>query len=100
MNVAAAKCTVLVVDDDLSLTRTLKDFLVEEGYQVETAHDGEQAMAIQQRNPGICLALLDLMMPATDGISLMEQLRRNNPELPVLIMTGFGTIEKIGRAHV
>ena len=93
MSVAPSKCTVLVVDDDLSLTQTLKDFLVEEGYEVETAHDGEQALAIQQRNPGICLALLDLMMPATDGISLMEKLRRNNPELPVLIMTGFGTIE-------
>ncbi len=93
MSVAAAKCTVLVVDDDVSLTQTLKDFLVEEGYLVETAHDGEQALATQQRNPGICLALLDLMMPATDGISLMEQLRRNSPELPVLIMTGFGTIE-------
>ncbi len=93
MSTAAAKCTVLVVDDDLSLTRTLKDFLVEEGYDVETAHNGEQALALQQRNPGICLALLDLMMPATDGISLMEKLRRNNPELPVLIMTGFGTIE-------
>jgi len=93
MSEAVPKCTVLVVDDDPSLTRTLKEFLVEEGYQVETAHDGEQALAVQQKNPDICLALLDLMMPAMDGISLMEQLRRHNPDLPVMIMTGFGTIE-------
>ncbi len=90
---AYPKCTVLVVDDDLGLTRTLKEFLVEEGYDVETAHDGDQALAVQQKNPAICLALLDLMMPATDGITLMEQLRRHNPDLPVMIMTGFGTIE-------
>ena len=87
------RCTVLVVDDDASLANNLKDFLAEEGYAVETAHDAEEALAIQERNPGISLALLDLMMPLTDGISLMEQLRRRNPELAVMIMTGFGTIE-------
>lgn len=85
--------TLLVVDDDPSLTRTLKDFLSEEGYIVETALDSEQALAAQERNPRICLALLDLMMPLTDGITLMEQLRRRNPDLAVMIMTGFGTIE-------
>jgi DNA-binding NtrC family response regulator len=93
MSESGTKCTVLVVDDDPGLTRTLKDFLVEEGYLVETAHDGEQALAVQERNPRISLALLDLMMPPTDGISLMEQLRRHNPDLAVMIMTGFGTIE-------
>lgn len=85
--------TLLVVDDDPSLTNTLKDFLSEEGYIVETALDSEQALAAQERNPRICLALLDLMMPLTDGITLMEQLKRRNPDLAVMIMTGFGTIE-------
>ena len=93
MTEANVKFTVLVVDDDPSLSRTLKEFLVEEGYEVETAHDAEHALAIQERNPRICLALLDLMMPLTDGITLMEQLRRRDPDLPVMIMTGFGTIE-------
>lgn len=93
MSESGAKPTVLVVDDDPSLTRTLQDFLVEEGYLVEIAHDGEEALAVQKKNPSICLALLDLMMPLTDGISLMEQLRKENPDLAVMIMTGFGTIE-------
>ncbi len=93
MSETSAKCTVLVVDDDPSLTGNLKDFLVEEGYAVETAHDSQEALAIQERNPRICLALLDLMMPLTDGISLMEQLRKHDPDLAVMIMTGFGTIE-------
>ncbi|MBZ5533297.1 MAG: sigma-54 dependent transcriptional regulator [Acidobacteriia bacterium] len=93
MNESGAKPTVLVVDDDPSLTRTLQEFLEEEGYLVEIAHDGEEALAIQKKNPRICLALLDLMMPLTDGITLMEQLRREDPDLAVMIMTGFGTIE-------
>lgn len=93
MSDSGQKCTVLVVDDDANLTRTLKDFLVEEGYLVETAHDGDQALAVQERNPTICLALLDLMMAPLDGISLMEQMRRRNPDLAVMIMTGYGTIE-------
>jgi DNA-binding NtrC family response regulator len=93
MSQTDAKCTVLVVDDDPSLTSNLKDFLVEAGYAVETAHDGQEALALQERNPKICLALLDLMMPLTDGISLMEQLRKHDPDLAVMIMTGFGTIE-------
>ncbi len=93
MKESGTKCTVLVVDDDPSLAGNLKDFLVEEGYFVEIAHDGQEALAIVERNPAICLALLDLMMPLTDGISLMDQLRRRNPELAVMIMTGFGTIE-------
>ncbi len=93
MSQSSARCTVLVVDDDPSLTSNLKDFLVEEGYAVETAHDSQEALAIQERNPRIFLALLDLMMPLTDGISLMEQLRKQDPDLAVMIMTGFGTIE-------
>ena len=51
MSEAATKCTVLVVDDDPSLTRTLKEFLVEEGYEVETAHDGEQALGSPAEEP-------------------------------------------------
>lgn len=93
MTDAATKCTILVVDDDPRLTRNLKDFLEEEGYAVETAQDAAEALTLQRRNPHICLALADLMMPLTDGISLMEQLRQQNPDLPVIIMTGFGTIE-------
>jgi DNA-binding NtrC family response regulator len=93
MSESGTKCKVLVVDDDVSLTTNLKDFLEEEGYQVETAHESQQALAILERIPGISLALLDLMMPLTDGISLMERLRKQNPDLAVMIMTGFGTIE-------
>jgi DNA-binding NtrC family response regulator len=86
-------CTILVVDDDASLVSTLRDFLAGEGYSVEAALSAEEALSLQANTPGICLALVDLVMPLTDGLTLMDQLRKRNPELVVVIMTGFATIE-------
>ncbi len=90
---SCTSCTILVVDDDRELASTLCEFLQNEGYTVEVALSAAEALALQERNPGICLALLDLMMPVTDGLTLMAQLRQRNPDLSVVIMTGYGTIE-------
>ncbi len=87
-----ATCGILVVDDDATLAETLKDFLEHEGYPVQLALSGAEAMAAIERG-GLCLALVDLMMPLTDGLALMDDLRARNPELAVIIMTGYGTIE-------
>ncbi len=84
---------VLIVDDDPELASTLQECLEGEGYTVEVALTGAEAMAIQERNPQIVVALVDLMMPLTDGLTLTADLRRRNPEIAVLIMTGYGTIE-------
>ncbi len=88
-----APLQILVVDDDAGLAGTLQEFLEQEGYRVEVALSAAEALACYQRNPRLCLAILDLIMTPTDGLTLMEQLRRQNPELAVIIMTGFGTIE-------
>ncbi len=84
---------ILVVDDDASLAHTLRHFLEEEGYAVEVALSAAEALDVQTGGAELGLALVDLLMPLTDGLSLMEQLHRNNPDLPVIIMTGFATIE-------
>ena len=84
---------ILVVDDDASLASTLKEFLVREGYSVEVALSAAEAQAIQAANPRISLALVDLIMPVTNGLALTEELRRVNPDITVVIMTGYGTIE-------
>jgi DNA-binding NtrC family response regulator len=86
-------CAILVVDDDSGLVSTLRDFLAGEGYSVEVALSAEEALSVQANTPGICLALVDLVMPVTDGLTLMDQLRKRNPEMAVVIMTGFATIE-------
>src|SRR5450759_2274608 len=85
--------SILVVDDDQALASTLKDFLTREGYGVEVALSGAEALAIQAANPHIALALVDLVMPVMGGLALTDELRRRNPELTVVIMTGYATIE-------
>jgi DNA-binding NtrC family response regulator len=85
--------SILVVDDDQALASTLKDFLTREGYGVEIALSGAEALAVQASNPGISLALVDLVMPVMGGLALTEELRRRDPELTVVIMTGYATIE-------
>ncbi|MBI3694342.1 MAG: sigma-54-dependent Fis family transcriptional regulator, partial [Acidobacteria bacterium] len=84
---------ILVVDDDAGLAGTLQEFLQQEGYSVEVALSAAEALAIQERNPHLAMALVDLIMPVTDGMALMEQLHRRDPDLAVIVMTGYGTIE-------
>ncbi len=90
---APQSASILVVDDDAGMAGTLQEFLQHEGYAAEVALSAAEALAIYERNPGIALALVDLIMPVTNGLALMEELHRRNPDLPVVIMTGYGTIE-------
>jgi len=89
----ARPCGILVVDDDLRLAMTLQELLHQEGYTVEVAVSAAEALALQERNPGLAVALVDLIMPITDGLKLMEELHRRDPDLSVVLMTGYGTIE-------
>jgi DNA-binding NtrC family response regulator len=84
---------ILVVDDDADLAETLRDFLAGEGYSVGIATSGVQALQICTDHPGLALVLVDLVMPQTDGLGLMRQIHDLNHDLPIVIMTGFGTIE-------
>lgn len=86
-------CAVLVVDDDAGLAETLQELLRQEGYDVEVAVSATEAVALQQHRSDFAIALVDLVMPGTGGLALMEQLHERNPELAVIIMTGYGTIE-------
>jgi DNA-binding NtrC family response regulator len=87
------RCKILVVDDDASLAHTLRHFLEQEGFAVEVALSAAEALEIQASTANLTLALVDLLMPLSDGLTLMEQLRQHNPDLAVIIMTGFATIE-------
>lgn len=84
---------ILIVDDDASLATTLQDFLRQEGYTAEIALSAAEALLVHERNPYLAVALVDLIMPGTDGLTLMEELQRRSPDLAVVIMTGYGTIE-------
>ncbi len=86
-------CGILVVDDDERLAGTLREFLQGEGYPVEVALSGAEALVALETHPQISLALVDLVMPAMDGLTLMEEIQRRKPDLAIIIMTGYGTIE-------
>jgi PAS domain S-box-containing protein len=79
---------VLVVDDDLGVCRSLSEILERDGCQVQTAQDGEEALARLAAGP--CdVVLTDVVMPRMDGYELFVRLRELRPELPVLMMTAF-----------
>ena len=77
---------ILVVDDDDAVRLGLDDVLVAEGYEVITASNGIQALAVLRRQP--CdLALLDMNMPLLNGWGTIGELRRLNRWLPIVIIT-------------
>ncbi len=89
--------TVLIVDDEEAVLRSVADVLADGGYRVLTAPDGRAALRrIETAAPD--LVLLDVAMPGRDGIDVLEQLRRSWPDLPVVMMSGHGTIETAVRA--
>lgn len=85
---------LLVVDDEKDIRDVLSDLLSDEGYDVRTAHDGPSAIeAVSSRLPH--LVLLDIWLGDTrfDGLKVLEELKKNHPHLPVVMMSGHGNIE-------
>lgn len=77
---------ILVVDDDTRLRKALKRVLVANGFAVEVAADGSEALA-RLRTDSYDAVVLDLMMPGHDGIEVCERLRAAGDQLPVLMLT-------------
>ncbi len=83
---------VLVAEDEPQARRALCALLEEEGYQVLAAADGREAAELLAREP-VDAAILDIRMPGKDGLSVLEELRRQPSAPPVLIMTAYGSSE-------
>lgn len=83
---------ILVVDDEESMRYFLEKTLRREGYRVLVAADGPEAIGLAQSEPPD-LALLDVRMPGMDGVALMRALRATLPHLPVILMTGYGSVQ-------
>jgi two-component system response regulator AtoC len=84
--------TILVVDDDPYIQEALKDRLESLGYQVMQATDGKQALEmIGQQTPQ--MAFLDIEMPGMKGMEVLKELRRQEKEFPVVMITAYGTID-------
>lgn len=88
---------ILVVDDDENLRWVLQTQLEDMGYAVTTAAGGQEALAAIERDPP-ALVLTDLKMPGLSGLELLEKVRSDCPELPVVLITAFGTIQSAVQA--
>ena len=86
--------TVLVVEDDAALRETLVETLQLARYRVEAAENGQQALDYLEANKDISLLISDVQMSPMDGHELMKQSKQRFPELPIILMTAYGTIEK------
>lgn len=83
---------ILVVDDDESLRWVTQAQLQQSGYQVDAAANGKEALAKIQETPPD-LAIADLMMPGMSGVELLKSIRADYPEIIVILVTAFGTVE-------
>ncbi|HEU4364754.1 MAG TPA: sigma-54 dependent transcriptional regulator [Candidatus Krumholzibacteria bacterium] len=84
--------TILIADDEQGVRSSLQRLLEFESYRVVTASDGPAALAAV-RDRSIDLALLDIKMPGMDGLEVLAQLHTDQPQLPVVIISGHGTIQ-------
>jgi len=87
--------TVLIADDELSIRRTLREILEFEGFNVEEAADGEEALTMARAGDADLL-LLDIKMPKRDGMEVLQALAADGdgvPLLPVVVISGHGTVE-------
>lgn len=80
---------VLVVDDDVRLRSLLERYLVEQGFQVRTASDSEQMDRLMARE-NFHMMILDLMLPGEDGLSICSRLRKQDNNIPILMLTAKG----------
>ena len=88
----SGRAHVLVVDDEASIRDLLAKTLALAEYDVRSAPDGAAALAELRDNSARCdLVIADLKMPGMDGLTLIRQIKRLRPELPVIIITGFST---------
>ncbi len=86
------KKQVLIVDDEPNLRKILSAQLSRDGYDVLTAEDGEQGLQIL-REHHIDLVVTDLKMPKVDGMTLLREALREDPELPIVMITAHGTVD-------
>src|SRR5437870_10049637 len=89
--------SVLIVDDEEGIRRSLAGVLEDEGMSVETAASGEECIALFERRLFSCV-LLDVWLPGIDGIETLERLKTAYPETAVIMISGHGSIETAVRA--
>ena len=84
--------SVLVVDDDAGIRKTLSKILEKEGYLVETVENGQQAIKASNKR-FFNVALIDIRLPDMEGTKLLERLKEHEPEMVKIIITGYASLQ-------
>ncbi len=85
--------SILIVDDEKNYLLILEDLLSEEGYEVVTAESGERGLEIVSEYE-LDAVITDMRMPGMDGMALLERVHLQHPDLPIIMMTAYGSVEK------
>jgi DNA-binding NtrC family response regulator len=88
----AAALSLLVVDDEPIVVQSLSDWFRQDGYQVDVAQSAKEALR-RMAEKSYDIALLDIKMPGIDGLQLQERLARERPDLTIIIMTAYASVE-------
>jgi len=86
-----AKDRILVVDDEANMRSSLRDILAAEGYDIVLAAEGQEAL--EAFDDSIRLVITDIKMPGMNGFELLNELHRRDPDLPIVMITAYGTME-------
>jgi two-component system NtrC family response regulator len=83
---------VLVIEDEMLQRELLSQLLKKEGYSIYEAENGMEALSIVEKTP-IDVCIVDLRLPDTDGVTLIKEIKRRDPEIDIIMVTAYGSIE-------
>jgi two-component system phosphate regulon sensor histidine kinase PhoR len=87
-----AKARILVVDDEATVCKSIRQVLLQDEYEVEMANSGEEALGKEAERP-YDVMIVDLMMPGLSGLDLLKMLKARNPKARVIMVTGYPTMK-------
>jgi two-component system response regulator (stage 0 sporulation protein F) len=90
---------ILIIDDQIGIRILLNEVFQQAGYESYCAENGQEALALfAKHQPDIIL--LDMKIPGMDGLDILAQIRKADPELPVFMMTAYGELDLIKQANL
>lgn len=100
---ASSNSRILIVDDEQEFALTIKRHLKRHGFQADIAGDGKQACLLieyaAQTQNHYDVVMTDVVMPLMNGLNLLQWIKKKHPQLPVLVVTGYGAIPNV-RAEI
>lgn len=84
---------ILIVDDELLIRDLLYDFFASKDFLIQTANDANEAMQLVEKHKDFDVVLTDIKLEGDDGLSFVDRIREAHPDIPVIVMTGYPSVE-------